>query len=93
MYEKELSHKEKDRQELANAEKLFGLPITMYADLMQVQKEMSGLRQVYDIYKAQKVSYVLHCCVSLVFFFSSPKYAKNRHLQSMNCFRGKKNQS
>ncbi|XP_058850532.1 dynein axonemal heavy chain 10 [Acipenser ruthenus] len=56
VYEKELSHKEKDRQELANAEKLFGLPITMYADLMQVQKEMSGLRQVYDIYKAQKAA-------------------------------------
>ncbi|MGH0158836.1 UNVERIFIED_CONTAM: hypothetical protein FKN15_061612 [Acipenser sinensis] len=56
VYEKELFHKEKDRQELANAEKLFGLPITMYADLMQVQKEMSGLRQVYDIYKAQKAA-------------------------------------
>ncbi|KAG2470484.1 DYH10 protein, partial [Polypterus senegalus] len=53
VYEELLSQNEKERQELANAEKLFDLPITMYPDLMQVQKEMRGLRQIYEIYKAQ----------------------------------------
>ena len=46
---------EKDRQELANAEKLFDLSITMYPELVQVQKEMSGLDKIYEIYKQQKV--------------------------------------
>nr|XP_015221526.1 PREDICTED: dynein heavy chain 10, axonemal [Lepisosteus oculatus] len=55
-YEKELARFEKDRQELANAEKLFDLPITMYPELLNVQKEMKGLRQIYDIYKAQKAA-------------------------------------
>ncbi|XP_078523750.1 dynein axonemal heavy chain 10 isoform X2 [Lissotriton helveticus] len=54
IYEKELARHEKRRQELVNAEKLFDLPITMYPDLQQVQKEMKGLREIYDIYKAQK---------------------------------------
>ena len=54
-YKKEVARLEKDRQELANAEKLFDLPITMYPELLQVQKEMSGLEKVYDIYKQQKV--------------------------------------
>ncbi|XP_073442216.1 dynein axonemal heavy chain 10 [Dendrobates tinctorius] len=55
-YEKELEKYEKNRQELANAEKLFDLPITMYPELLQVQKEMKGLRQIYDIYSAQKLA-------------------------------------
>ncbi|KAM5191717.1 dynein axonemal heavy chain 10 [Mantella aurantiaca] len=55
-YEKELVKYEKSRQELANAEKLFDLPITMYPELLQVQKEMKGLRQIYDIYSAQKLA-------------------------------------
>ncbi|XP_077995609.1 dynein axonemal heavy chain 10-like isoform X2 [Glandiceps talaboti] len=53
LYQKELASYEKDRQELANAEKLFDLPITMYPDLLAVQKEMKGLEQIYGIYKAQ----------------------------------------
>uniref|UniRef100_A0A8C4TE89 Dynein axonemal heavy chain 10 n=1 Tax=Erpetoichthys calabaricus TaxID=27687 RepID=A0A8C4TE89_ERPCA len=56
VYEELLSQNERERQELANAEKLFDLPITMYPDLMQVQKEMRGLRQIYEIYKAQKAA-------------------------------------
>ncbi|XP_069071115.1 dynein axonemal heavy chain 10 [Pleurodeles waltl] len=56
IYEKELARHEKRRQELANAEKLFDLPITMYPDLLQVQKEMKGLREIYEIYKAQKAA-------------------------------------
>nr|DBA23158.1 TPA: hypothetical protein GDO54_014099 [Pyxicephalus adspersus] len=55
-YEKELVKYEKNRQELANAEKLFDLPITMYPELLQVQKEMKGLRQIFDIYSAQKLA-------------------------------------
>ncbi|XP_072163343.1 dynein axonemal heavy chain 10-like [Diadema setosum] len=55
-YKKELAHYERDRQELANAEKLFDLPITMYPELLQVQKEMSGLEKVYEIYKQQKAA-------------------------------------
>lgn len=55
-YEKELAKVEASRQELAKAEKLFDLPITMYPELLNVQKEMKGLRQIYEISKAQKVS-------------------------------------
>lgn len=54
-YETELAKMEAARQELTNAEKLFDLPITMYPELLTVQREMRGLRQIYEIYKAQKV--------------------------------------
>ncbi|XP_069880965.1 dynein axonemal heavy chain 10 isoform X1 [Dipodomys merriami] len=55
-FEKELVKFEKNRQELANAEKLFDLPITMYPELLKVQKEMSGLRLIYDIYRELKAA-------------------------------------
>ncbi|KAG9351776.1 hypothetical protein JZ751_023027 [Albula glossodonta] len=55
-FEKELARIESGRQDLANAEKLFNLPITMYPELVRVQKEMIGLRQIYEIYKAQKMA-------------------------------------
>lgn len=54
-YETELVRVEASRQELAKAEKLFNLPITMYPELLNVQKEMRGLRQIYEIFKSQKV--------------------------------------
>lgn len=54
-FEKELARHERNRQELANAEKLFDLPITMYPELIKVQKEMSGLRMIYDLYDGLKV--------------------------------------
>lgn len=54
-FEKELAKHEKSRQELANAEKLFDLPITMYPELIKVQKEMGGLRMIYDLYDSLKV--------------------------------------
>lgn len=57
-YETELAKIESGRQELANAEKLFDLPITMYPELLNVQREMHGLRQIYEIHKAQKVRIV-----------------------------------
>ncbi|CAH2295752.1 dynein heavy chain 10, axonemal [Pelobates cultripes] len=56
LYEKELAIYEKNRQELANAEKLFDLPITMYPELIAVQKEMMGLSQIYAIYNTQKLA-------------------------------------
>ncbi|XP_053327864.1 dynein axonemal heavy chain 10 [Spea bombifrons] len=56
LFEKDLTQHEKNRQELANAEKLFDLPITMYPDLIEVQKEMNGLRKIYEIYNAQKLA-------------------------------------
>lgn len=54
-FERELIKHEKNRQELANAEKLFDLPITMYPELIKVQKEMSGLKQIYELYQDLKV--------------------------------------
>ncbi|ELU10552.1 hypothetical protein CAPTEDRAFT_221643 [Capitella teleta] len=53
-YKVEVDKYEGDRQELANAEKLFDLPITMYPDLLQVQKETKGLEQIYALYEEQK---------------------------------------
>ncbi|KAL0979348.1 hypothetical protein UPYG_G00183960 [Umbra pygmaea] len=55
-YETELAQMEARCQELANAEKLFDLPITMYPKLENVQKEMKGLRQIYEIYMSQKAA-------------------------------------
>lgn len=55
IFEKELAKHEKSRQELAKAEKLFDLAITMYPQLLKVQKEMSGLRAIYDLYEGLKV--------------------------------------
>ncbi|XP_006894689.1 PREDICTED: dynein heavy chain 10, axonemal [Elephantulus edwardii] len=56
IFEKELGRHERNRQELANAEKLFDLPITMYPELFQVQKEMNGLRMIYELYEQLKAA-------------------------------------
>ncbi|KAK3539191.1 hypothetical protein QTP86_029601 [Hemibagrus guttatus] len=55
-YEADLAKIEASRQELGNAEKLFDLPITMYPELLNVQQEMRGLRQIYKIYEEQKAA-------------------------------------
>ncbi|CAL8343019.1 unnamed protein product [Lota lota] len=55
-YEAELAKMESGRQQLANAEKLFDLSFTMYPELLQVQKDMKGLKLIYDTYKAQKIA-------------------------------------
>ena len=61
-YRIEVNKHEAERQELANAEKLFDLPITMYPDLQQVQKQMKGLEQIYALYEEQQVGlFVLFC--------------------------------
>jgi len=46
---------ELQRHELANAEKLFDLNVTVYHVLIQVQKELKGQEQIYTIYEDQKV--------------------------------------
>uniref|UniRef100_A0A9L0IQP0 Dynein axonemal heavy chain 10 n=1 Tax=Equus asinus TaxID=9793 RepID=A0A9L0IQP0_EQUAS len=56
VFERELTRHEKNRQELANAEKLFDLPITMYPELLKVQKEMSGLKTIYELYEGLKAA-------------------------------------
>lgn len=72
-YRTEVEDMESERQELANAERLFDLPITMYPELLQVQKEMKGLEQVYSIYEEQIVSVykdlllALSLCLEIIF--------------------------
>ncbi|XP_063753564.1 dynein axonemal heavy chain 10 [Eleginops maclovinus] len=52
-YEADLAKIVAGRQELANAEKLLDLPVTMYPDVISIQRDMDGLRQIYGVYKAQ----------------------------------------
>lgn len=47
---------EKQRQELANAEKLFDLPITKYDDLIEVDQDLKNMAKVYELYESQRVS-------------------------------------
>uniref|UniRef100_A0A3B4UD57 Dynein axonemal heavy chain 10 n=1 Tax=Seriola dumerili TaxID=41447 RepID=A0A3B4UD57_SERDU len=53
-YETDLAKVVAGRQELANAEKLLDLPVTVYPEVISMQKDMKGLRQIYDVFKAQK---------------------------------------
>ncbi|KAI5616269.1 dynein heavy chain 10, axonemal [Silurus asotus] len=57
-YEADLAKVEASRQDLANAEKLFDLSITMYPELLKIQQEMKGLREIYKIYMEQKAAKV-----------------------------------
>ena len=50
---------EAQRQDLANAEVLFDLPVTVYQELIQVQKELKGQEQIFTIYEEQKVTLVV----------------------------------
>lgn len=61
-FRQEVADLETVRQELANAEKLFDLPITMYPDLLEVQKQMKGLEMIYSLYEEQLVS--INCRIS-----------------------------
>ncbi|NXD07257.1 DYH10 protein, partial [Nothocercus nigrocapillus] len=56
IFEKEVENLEKSHQELGNAEKLFDLPITLYPELIKAQNDMRGLKQIYEIYKLQRVT-------------------------------------
>ena len=55
-FKEEFANFEKERQELANAEKLFGLSITLYPELLDMEKELKGLDQIFSIYENQKAS-------------------------------------
>ncbi|XP_061673976.1 dynein axonemal heavy chain 10-like [Syngnathoides biaculeatus] len=55
-YEAEFAKIVARRQELANAEKLLDLPVLAYPEIINMQKEMNGYRQIYDIYHALKVA-------------------------------------
>ena len=50
---------EKQRQELTNAEKLFDLPITMYPDMIEVDKELKNIGRIFEIYENQKASILI----------------------------------
>lgn len=54
-FKEEFSKYEKERQELTNAERLFGLSISMYPELNQMEKELKGLDQIFSIYTSQQV--------------------------------------
>uniref|UniRef100_A0A7N8Y270 Dynein axonemal heavy chain 10 n=1 Tax=Mastacembelus armatus TaxID=205130 RepID=A0A7N8Y270_9TELE len=53
-YEAELAKILARQQDLTNAEKLLDQPVTMCTEVISIQKDMRGLRQIYDVYKAQK---------------------------------------
>jgi dynein heavy chain, axonemal len=55
-FKDELNKLELEKQELTNAEKLFNLPISSYAALMQVKKETRALEDLYKLYEEQKVA-------------------------------------
>lgn len=57
-YEKDLAKVVAAQQEVANAQKLLDLPVSVYLDLINVQKDMTGLRRIYDVYEVQKVNTV-----------------------------------
>lgn len=54
-YEADLAKMVAGRQELANAEKLLDLPVTVYPEVVSIEKDMDGLRQIYAVFKAQQV--------------------------------------
>ena len=60
-FKMELQKFENTRLDLAQAEKLFDLPITMYPELQYIQKEMKGLEQVYALYEEQNVITIFRC--------------------------------
>ncbi|XP_047141246.1 dynein axonemal heavy chain 10 isoform X1 [Hydra vulgaris] len=45
-----------ERQELLNAEKLFGLPITMYSEMQTTEKELKNLDMILSVYERVKIA-------------------------------------
>lgn len=54
-YETNLAKIVAEEQELANVANLLDLPVSVFPEVFNIQKEMKALRQIYDLYKAQKV--------------------------------------
>ncbi|OAF67720.1 1-alpha DHC [Intoshia linei] len=55
-YKLEIKKYEIYKNELVNGQKLFDLPITSYSKLINIQKKMVFLQDIYDIYEKQKNS-------------------------------------
>ncbi|EDV92648.1 GH18884 [Drosophila grimshawi] len=53
-YGQKLNERELRRQELANAERLFDMPMVDYHEFSRVQAEFEGLQQIYKLYRSQK---------------------------------------
>ena len=66
LYKTSLENLEKRQRELALAEKLFDLPITMYIKLVKAQKELSDLSKIYQLLKEFSVSYYLIATATLI---------------------------
>lgn len=65
LFEKELARLEERQRQLGSAEKLLGMPGTVYPNLLKAQQDAKAMKQVYDIYAEQKVSVTLrntHMC-------------------------------
>ena len=55
-FQAEYARYESQRQELTSAEKLFDLPISLYPDLIEVDRDLRNMTKVYELYEAQRVS-------------------------------------
>ncbi|CAG5923192.1 unnamed protein product [Menidia menidia] len=53
-YEAELADVLAEGQELSNSQKLLDISLATYPEMIQVQKDMGGLRRIYEVYRAQK---------------------------------------
>ncbi|KAH8295402.1 hypothetical protein KR018_010894 [Drosophila ironensis] len=53
-YGQKIAEREARREELANAERLFDMPMVDYHEFARVQTEFEGLQQLYKLFKAQK---------------------------------------
>ncbi|XP_017847923.1 dynein heavy chain 10, axonemal [Drosophila busckii] len=53
-YGQKLGERELRRQELANAERLFDMPMVDYHEFARVQTEYEGLQQIFKLYRSQK---------------------------------------
>lgn len=56
-YEANLAKIVAEEQELASVAILLDLPVSVFPEVFNIQKEMKALRQIYDLYKAQKVHF------------------------------------
>lgn len=62
-FESELALVVGSQQDLANVANLLDLQVKVFPELIHIQKDMNGLRLIYDLYKAEKV---LHCSLFYV---------------------------
>ncbi|KAH8358423.1 hypothetical protein KR093_000053 [Drosophila rubida] len=53
-YGHKIEEREQRRQELANAERLFDMPMVDYHEFGRVQAEYEGMQQIYKLYRSQK---------------------------------------